>query len=139
MTTLAERFKTILSETGLNEAALAKMTRGVVTQQGLNKISNGATLRPSGQTVAAICKATGYRTEWLLSGAGAKKADADSRNDRDSRDGLDPRQKRILLAGVKEGLRQRGLDPDSPDGMREALAAYDKAEASVLADLEKAG
>jgi transcriptional regulator with XRE-family HTH domain len=52
--------------------------------------------------------------------------------------GLDPRQKRILLAGVKEGLRQIGVDPDSPEGMRQALAAFDKAEAHVLADLEKA-
>jgi transcriptional regulator with XRE-family HTH domain len=139
MRTIADRLQLIADETGMNDGAIAKATKRAISQQGVSKIRLGTTRQPSGETLAAIAKATGYRVEWLVSGRGAKR-DADAQASAPiSNSGLTDQQKRILLAGVREGLLQKGVDPATPEFVRLAATAYDKAESALLAEAEDAG
>lgn len=135
MKTVADRLQIILDETGLKDGSLAAKTNGVITQQGVNKIRRGITKSPSGDVLAALAKAAGYRVEWLVSGKGAKT----DREAVPSQQTLDAHQERVLLAGIKEGLRLAGLIPGSAEWHRKVADAYDKARAELLAEGEDVG
>jgi transcriptional regulator with XRE-family HTH domain len=126
---MTNRIREFREAKGLSQQALAE--RIGTSQPQMDRLEKGQR-RLTQDWMLRIARELGCRPADILSSETSATAAL-------SKEGLDARQKRILMAGVKEGLRQIGVDPDSPEGMRQALTAFDKAETRVLADLDRAG
>lgn len=133
MNTIAERILLRCKEMEITPAELAR--RAKVPKTTLQSILDTPNRSPRGNTVEKLAQALNVEHSWLAVGAGAAPPTAIKGNG----NGLTERQERILLAGVKEGLRQAGFDPDSPDFLRRATSAFDKAKADLLAKREDVG
>ena len=70
MTTLAERLTSIMSEKGLSQAELARMTG--LKQPSVFKIVSGQTLNP--KNIVEIATALGVDVNWLKTGEGGAKS-----------------------------------------------------------------
>ena len=131
MSSLADRIEQKLRALKWSKAELAR--RASMNKTTLQSILDTPNRSPRSDTISKLADALGVSFTWLATGDDQKKSPAPAVT---NGSGLGAREKRILMAGIKEGLRQIGTDPDSPEGMRRALAAFDKAEADVLAQLD---
>jgi transcriptional regulator with XRE-family HTH domain len=135
MNTIADRILLRCKDMEITPAELAR--RAKVPKTTLQSILDTPNRSPRGDTVDKLARALGVDHSWLAVGAGVNPPTTTKAANNAA--GLTERQERILLAGVKEGLRQAGFDPDSPDFLRRATSAFDKAKADLLSKREDVG
>lgn len=120
---------------GLNKADLSRVSR--VPKTTIQSIFDTPARSPRGTTIQKLAAALGVTPGSLIADEAATTArPAPATKQAGS---LDERQERLLLTGVRAGLIAGGIDPDSPEGMRKTLAAFDKAKSDLAAKRDDPG
>lgn len=135
MRTLVDRLTEAMKAKGLNKADLSRLSK--VPKTTIQSIFDTPARSPRGTTIQKLAAALGVKPGSLIadeapaavSPTAAAKASGT----------LDDRQERLLLTGVRAGLVAGGIDPDSPEGMRKTLAAFDKAKSDLAAKRDDVG
>jgi transcriptional regulator with XRE-family HTH domain len=135
MRTLVDRLTEAMKAKGLNKADLSRLSK--VPKTTIQSIFDTPARSPRGTTIQKLAAALGVQAGDLIAepvastarpGAAVKPPGS-----------LDERQERLLLTGVRAGLVAGGIDPDSPEGMRKTLSAFDKAKADLAAKRDDPG
>lgn len=132
MRTLVDRLTAAMKAKGLNKADLARVSK--VPKTTIQSIFDTPARSPRGTTIQKLAAALGVTPGSLI----ADEASTSARPALAAKAGgsLDERQERLLLTGVRAGLTAGGIDPDTPEGMRKTLSAFDKAKADLAAKRE---
>jgi transcriptional regulator with XRE-family HTH domain len=136
MKTLVDRIEAVLELRQSNKGELAR--RSGVPKTTIQSIMENPTRSPRGDTLERIADALKVDLAWLQTGRGPSPIAGTSPASKKAVK-LDDLQERVLLAGIREGIRSAGTDPDSAEGMRLALSALEKAKANLAAKREDAG
>jgi len=114
---------------GLNKADLARDSR--VPKTTIQSIFDTPGRSPRGTTIQKLAAALGVEPGSLIADEAVSTARAAQAAKQAG--SLDERQERLLLTFVRAGLLAGGVDPDTPEGMRKTLAAFDKAKSDLAA------